>query len=50
MALAFGLLWLVDRQHLAAGRFPAPYLMLRTVLTIGVVVSFLVAGVALLPA
>lgn len=50
MALAFALLWLVDRHHTAVGRFPATYLTLRSVLTVGVVVSFLVAGFVLLPA
>ncbi len=50
MALAFGLLWLVDRYHVSVGRFPQPYYMLRTVLTIGVVVSLILSGFAVLPA
>ncbi len=50
MALAFALLWLLDRHHQAEDRFPAPYMRLRALLTIGVVVTFLVAGVAILPA
>lgn len=50
MAVAFALLWLVDRQHASVGRFPATYLTLRSVLTVGVVISFLVVGFALLPA
>ncbi len=50
LALAFGLLWLVDRHHVAMGRFPQPYYMLRTVLTIGVVISLIASGFAVLPA
>ncbi len=49
MALAFALLWLVDRYHTNVGRFPAAYLMLRSLLSIGVVVSFLAVGFRLLP-
>ena len=50
LALAFGLLWLVDRYHVAQGRLPESYYMLRTVLTIGVVVSLIAGGFAVLPA
>ncbi len=50
MALAFALLWLLDRQHAAAGRLPGPYMRLRAILTLGVVVSFLAAGFLVLPA
>ncbi len=50
MALAFALLWLVDRYHTAVGRYPESFLKLRSLLTIGVVVSFFVAGYAMLPA
>ncbi|GAB5471254.1 MAG: hypothetical protein Kilf2KO_42840 [Rhodospirillales bacterium] len=48
LALAFGLLWLADRHHTAVGRFPQPYFLLRTLLSVGVVVSLLAAGFALL--
>ncbi|MEO1190758.1 MAG: DUF3429 domain-containing protein [Pseudomonadota bacterium] len=48
LALAFGLLWLVDRYHTKVGRYPQPFFQLRTLLTIGVVASLLTSGFALL--
>jgi len=50
LALAFGLKWLVDRYHVQVGRYPQPFLMLRTILTVGTVASLIVMGFLIMPA